>query len=82
MWRPNAIATLAPQGVANALLSLGTLVDWDEQLAAAVDQPLAAALLQHAVAVVGGPGGCEPFKQREAGWGGGADSGAGPSCTE
>jgi hypothetical protein len=58
--QPGKAQELNPQGVSNALLSLGTLADSDPQLAAAVERPLAEQLLQHAVDVLGGEDGNDP----------------------
>ncbi len=54
------VQELNPQQVSNVLLSLGTLVESDPELAAAVKRPLAEQLLLHAVDVLGGKDGRDP----------------------
>ena len=55
--RPVVARHLTAQGLANALLSLGTLADASTALAAAVDRRLAKKLLRRGAQVVGGSGG-------------------------
>ncbi|GAB4823921.1 hypothetical protein N2152v2_010967 [Parachlorella kessleri] len=49
LLRPSLVEQLTQQGVANTLLSLGTLTESDTQLARVLDVQLARQLLQHAV---------------------------------